>query len=534
MTMQIGEIVDTLLGPEGYVELSRSGLPPEAEVSAIQLIFTPDYEKPLDPSALLMIFSFGDNPIGKSEVEALVHRAGEACCKQVLFVDCYLSHTVLLFCAEHQMEFLHLASVHHAEHNWTAPAGLRPDMAKSVILDVRRNFEALLEHNRLTTAQLVSALFFLLHCPCVAIQPSDDVLAGYVPGDDLHPLFQVVSCHEKEHLLSDRCGPLIHLPQLCRGYDGCIIRYAKYSHIYVFIHIPPEYPEEAAESIRNLVWYFYFALCPADTSQRTPSNPEDLMLSIIFDGMTDKQEIQRCARSMNFPLASYYYLWLLNIQSDQQNFSTFNFSLARSLISKYIPGSTTFFRTNKAITVTENRFIPIDQLSSAFQKLMAELRIRFREYQFTLAFSRSYPSLCEMSSAYEEALFSLRFKQHLYYPSSQNQIPFYNSQLLPHFVYDQMNNPVMQRMYDSTLALILQYDKDNQDSLFATCRSLIRNNFNQIDTAQELYIHRNTLRQRIGRIEVILNASCSDIVTRSLLLISSIFYDIQKQIESEK
>ena len=73
----------------------------------------------------------------------------------------------------------------------------------------------------------------------------------------------------------------------------------------------------------------------------------------------------------------------------------------------------------------------------------------------------------------------------------------------------------------SVLGPIIHYDKFNASGLLNALDSYMNNNLSVTKTAQELFIHKNTLRYRLNKIANFTNASFSnidDIVNFSIAL----------------
>jgi DNA-binding PucR family transcriptional regulator len=69
----------------------------------------------------------------------------------------------------------------------------------------------------------------------------------------------------------------------------------------------------------------------------------------------------------------------------------------------------------------------------------------------------------------------------------------------------------MKSMYEETLGKLIFYDKKNSTELVNTLEVYIRENCNLIMAAEELFIHKNTLKYRIKRIEDILECDFKDL-----------------------
>ena len=83
----------------------------------------------------------------------------------------------------------------------------------------------------------------------------------------------------------------------------------------------------------------------------------------------------------------------------------------------------------------------------------------------------------------------------------------YDDLLIYHLLYDQVDNPILHRLFANTIKPIDIHDRDKDDLLRETIKALIEHNYNMKQAANALNIHRNTLYQRIEKIEEILGFS---------------------------
>ncbi len=94
---------------------------------------------------------------------------------------------------------------------------------------------------------------------------------------------------------------------------------------------------------------------------------------------------------------------------------------------------------------------------------------------------------------------------------------------------------VLEELYYSILGKLIEYDRNNQTMLLNTLISFVEKKFNTSDTAEALFIHPNTLRYRLDKIQEILQIKLRDPVSvyhTSLSVDIANFLDfIQKQNE---
>ena len=93
------------------------------------------------------------------------------------------------------------------------------------------------------------------------------------------------------------------------------------------------------------------------------------------------------------------------------------------------------------------------------------------------------------------------------------ELPFFSKLGLERILYNHDIKEVND-FYYQVLGKLIDEDKINESSLIETLESLVKNQFDLTKTAEAMYIHKNTLRYRIKKIEEILNDKLTNIELR--------------------
>ena len=80
--------------------------------------------------------------------------------------------------------------------------------------------------------------------------------------------------------------------------------------------------------------------------------------------------------------------------------------------------------------------------------------------------------------------------------------------------------------YEHTIQAIKDYDKKNNSDLTDVLRSYLKNNGSVKETADELFIHRNTVNYKINKIEELLNMDLSSLDSRLQLSVGFMLKDM--------
>ena len=73
---------------------------------------------------------------------------------------------------------------------------------------------------------------------------------------------------------------------------------------------------------------------------------------------------------------------------------------------------------------------------------------------------------------------------------------------------------IIEEYYDKTIHPLLEYDKNNDTDLTIVLRSYLNHNGSVKETADELYVHRNTINYKLTRISEILHMDLSKLDIR--------------------
>jgi purine catabolism regulator len=107
-------------------------------------------------------------------------------------------------------------------------------------------------------------------------------------------------------------------------------------------------------------------------------------------------------------------------------------------------------------------------------------------------------SLTDWPAAYQEALQAMQLGQRL---KLVNQIVEFNSLGIYKLLYDLEEDPAVRRFTDEIIGPLVRYDEENRGSLVKTVEAYFAHHGNISQTAESLFVHRNTLLYRMERIQ---------------------------------
>lgn len=292
------------------------------------------------------------------------------------------------------------------------------------------------------------------------------------------------------------------------------------------------YIEKYNKKWGNLNTYFmaeilpYFVLSIISTSRNDllhHKSIEEYLQNVLYGLYTDEDTLKAETTYYNFDYYMDRYIWILQIEPLHYKKYAFDNYVPDAVLAKAKHLTQQVFYYNMFVT-QKSQIVSVhiksekhnERILDKFQMILNELEVQCPEYSFHIGISRAYSDMYKLKYAYEDASFSLVMGKTLF-SNSNKKIFCYDDLLIYHLLYQQINNPILERLYNNTIKKIKQYDLEKQDQLYETLNELINSDFNLNQAHENLYIHRNTLYQRIKKIEKIIGLSTKSLETKLLL-----------------
>lgn len=291
--------------------------------------------------------------------------------------------------------------------------------------------------------------------------------------------------------------------------------------------------------IYEIIPFFIICASQYSTSKLIKTKSfDDFLKNILYKFTEDVNEIKRETIKFDIEYSKNRFVWIIDIEPLNNNINIEDTSELDAMIDYIINLSKKYFykniflsEKNSIISIQEKDDVLDEVYIKKYQKILNMLEFKFPEFKFYFGFSRAYKRLEELSKAYEDAIFSISIGKKIFI--NTKNIFNYNDLLIYHFLYDQKDNNIIKRLYYNTIALIKIHDSEKNDMLLDTLKCLIFNDFNYKSTADELFIHRNTLYQRLNKIESIIKMSIKTAETKLLLHLGIKYSNIIDILENE-
>ncbi|MBG9755849.1 MULTISPECIES: PucR family transcriptional regulator [Lysinibacillus] len=256
----------------------------------------------------------------------------------------------------------------------------------------------------------------------------------------------------------------------------------------------------------------------------------EFLLDLINDNYQTKELLNKKLIDLDITLHDQYILALVQIQpinnaitlpSYHEILSFFNWSnLCKE--NNILTG----LDLNSKIII----LLPINNYRSLLDHLVYDISKHFPKIRFSVGVSRKY-NFNSLKECYREARIALNtiVKQSANVQDSRLIIVEFSNLYLERVLYSENSDLEMRYIYMETLDPIIQYDKKNKSNFLDTLEHFIKSNMNIEVTAQQLYLHKNTIRYRMKLISELMNIDFNNLNTIMLLKIAFNYLHLMKE-----
>lgn len=145
-----------------------------------------------------------------------------------------------------------------------------------------------------------------------------------------------------------------------------------------------------------------------------------------------------------------------------------------------------------------------DEIRNFSLSVIKQMKTLYPENQVACGIGKVYSNPVELFRSFQEAKVAYDLGLLL-----SIEIPFFSDLGLERILYKH-DLQDLKEYYDNVLGNLVNYDATNDSDLMDTLEAFAANHFDITQTAKVLFLHRNTLRYRLKKIEEILNMELDD------------------------
>lgn len=178
-------------------------------------------------------------------------------------------------------------------------------------------------------------------------------------------------------------------------------------------------------------------------------------------------------------------------------------------ISEIIPVDSSMKNIQDTDTVSESDKKEV--LAKIYKSLSEYLYSISSDKKLVMGVGRAYEGIGDLQKSFTEASRCVILSEKM---NMSGRVFWYEEMGIYNLFSELADKKVMQEFIDSTLGVIIEYDRNNNSKLLETLKAYLWNNNSLIHASEQLYTHRNTVKYRVQRISQLTGRDFDDAITR--------------------
>ena len=178
-------------------------------------------------------------------------------------------------------------------------------------------------------------------------------------------------------------------------------------------------------------------------------------------------------------------------------------------ISEIIPVDSSMKNIQDTDTVSE--LDKKEVLDKIYKSLSEYLYSISSDIKLVMGVGRAYEGIGDLQKSFTEASRCVILSDKM---NMSGRVFWYEEMGIYNLFSELADKKVMQEFIDSTLGVIIEYDRNNNSKLLETLKAYLWNNNSLIHASEQLYTHRYTVKYRVQRISQLTGRDFDDAITR--------------------
>ncbi|KUO79003.1 MAG: hypothetical protein APF81_16555 [Desulfosporosinus sp. BRH_c37] len=242
----------------------------------------------------------------------------------------------------------------------------------------------------------------------------------------------------------------------------------------------------------------------------------ELLEDLISGNFRSEEDVIRRAGYLNFNLSSRSIVFVINMDAMAENGRLGIGQQLKSDFFQFVQRCFRNFSGGAMLLAKSDNIIGLVRISlrddlTVLRNKMAELQTqaaaKWPKLKLSVGVGRSIEAVRLIKKSYEEALDALRITNFMYVDSS---ITFFEDLGAFSFLFELEESSSMQSFFERTLGKVIAHDRQNNGELLKTLIHYFKCDCNLRVTAEQLFIHKNTVLYRVRKVEEITGFSMND------------------------
>ena len=246
---------------------------------------------------------------------------------------------------------------------------------------------------------------------------------------------------------------------------------------------------------------------------------EEFVMDLIFSNINSKEEVIKRGKLYNWDFDEEIAVLIVDIDDFKENYTKLDieksentlkdlkekvFNIAKKVLKKYYNNVIFTNLSDKIIFLSKYNGIE-NEYNLNIEEVGDEIRKKVNEkvdFTVTVGIGEYKNDVFAIKESYEEAKEAINVSRAI---SKENNTSVYEKLGAYRLLDSFYNSEKAEKFLSSYLGDLIHYEEENNINLIKSLKALIQNDWNMKEAAKKLYIHYNTMKYRMKKVEEILD-----------------------------
>lgn len=235
------------------------------------------------------------------------------------------------------------------------------------------------------------------------------------------------------------------------------------------------------------------------------SDREDLLASIIFGNNINIHALELKSEMIGYNITPPQQIFVIHFFKKEKKTEIPTLSaVEKQEISRKLTMAFKKHGCQSVISCYSNNLIGMirvyeyEKIAVIYEEIREYLLKEKTEWSFYIGIGKSYDNLENLQKSFQDASCCISLAEKL---GKEQEILWYSRLGFYRLLMSLENQEALQAYCDEILGALIRYDEENHTQLLETLREYFINDCNLQNTSEKMFIHRNTIKYRIQRIE---------------------------------
>ena len=217
---------------------------------------------------------------------------------------------------------------------------------------------------------------------------------------------------------------------------------------------------------------------------------EEILYDLLENNMENKTIIKERLKSSSLVFSTHIFVLVIDISNFQLKQSVYSRYLSPNLLNLFPMSSSIYYNGDIVLINDRDRFVENPDRTEKIKSFLLDNNLK-------MGISSEFSSIEDCNIYYHQAITALKVGKVL----GEETCIYQHEDIQPYnFIYMAKDHILKEDFYNTSIYILKKYDNKNSSELYKTLYIYLKNNHSMTKAAEEMFIHRNTLRYRLEKI----------------------------------